>query len=135
MYKKLSLIITVLLITLKSFSQIHISTYRNTAGVSKDSVGKQLDKIKFLEFIYAEINFIVNESCIVVNDSSKSFYTIIENLPIEEDKLKKCLNFNCIDEQNRPCVFSIINNKIDKSSYIMVTYEKVTYIYSINKMW
>ena len=122
--------IFLLIISNNLFSQsILIKTYRNTYSVWNDSI----KSYKFDKFIFSDIEFKVEGKLISSNDESKSIYQIFDE-KIEDSEKKKVITFYCSDEIKRKCQFSLIIDKIDDKSYIIIDYEKVSYIYSIKSI-
>lgn len=113
------LLITLMFICGHSFAQNKtITSYKNTVGnISGDS-------IIWEDFLINPMTFTFTDLSISVNDKIGSVYKILNKL-----STKKTTIYNCVDEKNRNCKLSVVDDILH--SYIMVSYEKVVYLYTL----
>ena len=131
---KLFLSITLLLISFASFCQekITLNTYKNTVGLWNSYSEKFIFEEKYN---YNDINFTITNAYIQVDDVAKSLYRIIKEHPKKISGNSEVVTAECLDEQNRKCSFSIVIDKLNDISYIMIIYEKICYVYIISKKY
>lgn len=127
--KKIILSVFIILICVRPlFSQYLIYTDKNMIG----SWNQYTKKYTYGELNDANITFEINKKYITANDNSNSIYRITKKSnDIYEDGYK-IFGWDCYDERNRSCSFSITDYyDQDKLDIIMIIYPKYAYIYFI----
>jgi hypothetical protein len=107
---------------------ITITSYKNFSYVYNEKT----EEFEKGQTVYAKIEFTFHGKYISVNDKSNSIYRILEELPSKKYNDKEVAKAKCLDEQNKNCLFTIINYKDEKTNpNIIVTYSDLILYYII----
>lgn len=110
------------------YAQYIINTDRNMRG----DWNRYTKKYTYGDVNTAEISFKFYENYISVNDNSHSIYRVIKKAKDVTEPTYKMFGWDCRDEQNRECRFSITKyNDPETPDAIMIIYPKIAFIYFI----
>jgi hypothetical protein len=127
---KFLLSLSFLLFSIISFSQdkVSVTTYKNVIG----EWGEYSQKFIFQDnYNYEYITFTFRDTYIEANDFAKSIYRIVKEYPkVKKDSIE-FITAECLDENNRKCLFTLAMNKTIGESYVMINYGKICYFYVI----
>ena len=132
MKKQLVMFVVIILICLRPvYSQILINTNKNMIG-ALDTFTK---KYTYGEVHPANISFRVYENYISANDNSNSIYRVTKKAKEILESDYKIFGWDCYDEKNRSCNFSITHYyDTDTPDIVMILYPKYAYIYFIESL-
>ncbi len=130
--KKIIVSVFIILIFLRPLhAQYLVHTQKNMSG----TWNSYTKKYTYGEVNSANITFQFHNKYISANDNSKSIYRITKksNDILEDDY--KIFGWDCLDEQNRSCSFSITKYYDPNTpDIIMIIYPKFAYIYFIHSV-
>lgn len=128
--KKLIVSILIILICLRPMyaQQYIVHTDRNMSG----TWNSYTKKYSYGDVNNANITFNFYGKYISANDNSNSIYRIVKKSKDIYEESYKIFGWECYDEQNRSCSFSITKYYDPETpDIIMVIYQKIAFIYFI----
>ena len=132
--KKLILVVAFLILSVMTFAQTQLLTYKNAVGHWNTTT----QKYDFEEWVYSPLIFTFYDTYITVNDANHSIYRIMRDEPLYETKTVKINSSTCLDETNRECRVGIMDVKDhDDQTNIGVVYDgdrMFMYILDLDKM-
>ena len=132
--KKVTLVLAFLILSVMTFAQTQLLTYKNTVGYWNTTT----QKYDFEDWVYADLTFTFYDTYVSVNDKNHSVYRIIRDEPLYENSEVKISSSTCLDETNTECQMGIMDVKgHDDQTNIGVVYDKnrmFKYMLDIEKM-
>lgn len=128
--KKFLFLVLFSLISVISYSQLIVRTYKNQAG-TYDEIFK---KWRFDEPRYSNISVRVEKGYFQFDDEAESLYRVIESEGEKIESSYKATTWVCRDEKNIYCRVQIIHYFENQSNVLTVIYKNICYLYHIKNI-
>lgn len=126
--KKIIISLLAIIIAVNTYGQETIlETYKNMTG--RKNV--YTDKMVFENPKYSNITFYVGPNYARTDDEANSIYRATSQKFTADEPTYKSTSWECLDENNRKCVFTFMIHKEGNVRTINIIYDYIVYVYYI----
>lgn len=127
--KKTILILSLVLISILSYSQTYFNSYKSEIG----RYNERTDKWVFGNTTFTDIVIMVEKTYVQVDDNAHSLYRIIERMEDVKERNFISWAWKTLDEKNRTCVVQFTHFYGTNTGTMMVIYDGTCIVYTLRK--